>query len=119
MDDDMRHRLDEHFEGKPHEDFGRKAWMQSDRNSSRWITTCPKEHIALNAKQFPVVAQTYFGVAQQCLMGLEGQPIIQKSGRMSKQSREVGCDVYGENLVKTILRGGGWTYHHSGINLQL
>jgi hypothetical protein len=28
-------------------------------------------------------------------------------------------DPYGENLVKATLPGGGWTYHHDGVNLQL
>ncbi len=27
--------------------------------------------------------------------------------------------MYGENLVKATLPGGGWTYHHNGINLRL
>ena len=27
--------------------------------------------------------------------------------------------MYGENLVKATLPGGGWTYHHNGINLQI
>ncbi len=56
MEDNKRHWLNKQFEGKPHEDFGRKAWTHSDRNNSAWIIACPKEHIALNAKQFPVVA---------------------------------------------------------------
>ena len=98
MDDIRRHRLNEHMRGKQTEDFGRKAWMQCDRNSSAWITACPKEHSSLNNKQFPVVCQTYFGVPQACLEGLKGQPILQK-------------------LVKATLPSGGWTYHHNGINL--
>ncbi len=52
----MRYKLNEHFKGKHSEDFDRKAWMQIDRNSSAWVTTYPKEHSALNAKQFPIVA---------------------------------------------------------------
>ena len=44
MDDIRRHRVNEHMKGKLHEDFGRKAWMQSDRNNNAWVTTCPKEH---------------------------------------------------------------------------
>ena len=36
-------------------DFGRKAWMQSDKSSSAWVTACPKEHNGLNARQSPVV----------------------------------------------------------------
>ncbi len=27
--------------------------------------------------------------------------------------------MYGKNLVKATLPGGGWIYHHNGINLQL
>jgi hypothetical protein len=64
MDDNMRHRVNEHMKGKQHEDFGRKAWMQCDRNINAWVTTCPKEHILLNVSQFPVVCQKYFGVPQ-------------------------------------------------------
>jgi len=93
--------------------------MQIDRSSSAWVTTCPKEHSALNAKQFPVMAQTYFRVPQQCLEGMVGQAILQKSGKRGGQQRETLCDPYGENLVKATLPGGGWTYHHNGINLQL
>ena len=55
MDDKRRHRVSEHMKGKEHDDFGRKAWLQSDRNSNAWVTSCPKEHISLNAEQFPVV----------------------------------------------------------------
>jgi hypothetical protein len=65
------------------------------------------------------MAQTYFGVPQQCLEGVVGQTILQKSGRRGRQQRETLCDPYGENLVKATLPGGGWTYHHNGINLQL
>ncbi len=46
--------------------------MQSDKNNSAWVTSCPKEHSALNASQFPVVCQTCFGVPQTCLEGLKG-----------------------------------------------
>ena len=44
---------------------------------------------------------------------------MQKSGRRGRRNRETECDVYAENLVKGTLPGGGWTYHHNGINLQL
>jgi len=93
--------------------------MQSDRNNSAWVTACPKEHSSLSASQLPVVCQTYFGVPQTCLEGLQGQVILQKSGRRGRRDRETECDMYGENLVKATLPGGGWTYHHNGINLQL
>jgi hypothetical protein len=70
--------------------------------SSTWVRACPTKHIALNAKQFSVVAQTYFGVGQACLVGLVGQKIRQKAGR-GKTVRETECDTYGENLVKATL----------------
>jgi hypothetical protein len=107
MEDSLRHGLNEHMKGKPHDDFGRKAWIQSDINNSAWVTTCPKEHSALNAHQFSVVAQTYFGVPHKCLEGMKGQPILQKSGRRGRQNRETECDVFGENQVKATLLGGG------------
>ena len=84
--------------------------LQSDRNSNAWVTKFPKEHSSLNAGQFPVVCQTYFEVPQTCLEELEGQPILQKSGRRGRRSKEIACDAYGENLVKATLPGGGWTY---------
>ena len=46
-----------------HADFGKKTWIPADMMSNTWVTTCPKEHIALNARQFPVVARTYFVTA--------------------------------------------------------
>jgi hypothetical protein len=116
MDDNRRHKVSEHVKSKQHEDFGRKAWMQSDRNSNAWVIACPKEHDSLSASQFPMVCQTYFGVPQTCLQGLQGQDILQKSGRRGRRNRETECDMYGENLVKVTLPGGGW---HNGINLHL
>ena len=93
MDDSRRHRVHEHMKNKEQDNFGRKAWLQSDKNNSAWVTSCPKEHSSQDAKQFPVVCQTYFGVAQTCLEGLEGQPILQKAGRMGRRSRENPCDA--------------------------
>ncbi len=119
MDDIMRHMMDMIMKARDHKEFARKAWMQCDRSSSAWVTACPKEHNALNARQFPIVAQTYFGVAQVCLEGMVGQKILQKSGRGGRIQRETACDAYGENLVKATLPGGCWTYHHDGINVQL
>ncbi len=49
MDDNKRHRVSEHMKSKQHEDFGRKAWMQGDRNINAWVTACPKEHNSLSA----------------------------------------------------------------------
>ena len=62
MDENKMHRVNEHMKFKEKEDFGRKAWMQIDKSSNAWVTACPKEHSYLNADQFPVVCQTYFGV---------------------------------------------------------
>ena len=119
MDESRRHRFNEHMKGNQQEDVERKAWMQSDRNSNAWVTTCPKEHNSPNAGQFHVVCQTYFGVPQTSMERLQGQTILQKSGRRGRRNRDTECDVYGENLIKATLPGGGWTYHHNGINLQL
>jgi hypothetical protein len=66
--------------------------MQSDKSSNAWVTVCPKEHSGLNARQFPVVVQTYFGVEQQCLTGLVGQYIRQKA-RGGRKDRETDCDA--------------------------
>jgi len=66
--------------------FGRKAWMQSDKSSRAWVTDCPKGHNGLNARQFPLVVHAYFGVEQQCLTGLVGQYIRQKSRRREEGS---------------------------------
>jgi hypothetical protein len=76
MDNIKRYKLNEHLTNKQSDDFSRKAWMQIDRNSNAWVTACPKENNAPNSKQFPIVVQTYFGVAQQCLASLESQPIL-------------------------------------------
>jgi len=72
----------------------------------------------LNARQFPVVAQTYFGVKQRCLEGLVGQSIRQKSGG-NRPNIQTTCDAYGENLVKSTLLELRWTYHHDAINLYI
>ncbi len=84
LEDSRRHMLTAHMTAKHHEDFGRKAWIQCDRSSSAWVTSCPKEQSALNSRQLPVVCQTYFGVPQTCQAGLQGHPILQKSGRKGK-----------------------------------
>ena len=73
MDDNRRHIVSEHMKSKQHEDFGRKAWMQSDRNNNTWVTTCPKELSSLNAGYFSVVYQTYFGVRVTYLLGGNGR----------------------------------------------
>ena len=47
------------------------------------------------------------------------QKFLQKLGKGGRSQRETICDAFGENLVKATLPGGGWTYHHDGINVQL
>jgi hypothetical protein len=44
------------------DNFEKKAWIQEDKSSNTWVWICPKEHCGLNARQFLVVVQTYFGV---------------------------------------------------------
>ena len=102
--DTGRNEKDEDRQRNKARDFGRKACVQADMMSITWVTTCPKEHIALNARQFHVVAQTYFGVGQTCLTGLIGQTIRQKA-RRGKKVREMECDAYGEKMVKATLLG--------------
>jgi hypothetical protein len=77
-----------------HNNFERKALYQSYKFNNAWVWTCLKEHNKLNARQFPVVAQTYFGVRQECLQGLEGLTIQQKAGG-GKDDILSECDPYG------------------------
>jgi len=114
----MRTQLDRHIRQWDHTDFGRLAWIQSDKSSSAWVTTCHKEHNKLTDRQFPVVAQTYFGVGQQCLVGLVRLHIRQKT-RRGKEFRETECDAFGENLVQATLPRARWALHHDAINLQV
>jgi hypothetical protein len=102
LDETRRVKIDKDIRGRDQTDFGRKAWIQADEMSSSWVTACPKERSALNARQFRVVVQTYFGVGQSCLVGLFGQEIRQKAGR-GMSIMETECDAYGENLVKATL----------------
>ena len=104
LDETRRVKIDNDIRRRDHMDFGKKAWIQADKMSSSWVTACPKEHSALNARQFPVVVQTHFEVGQSCLVGLVGQAIRQKAGR-GMSVRETECDAYGENLVKATLPG--------------
>jgi len=65
-------------------DFGRKAWMHSDKSSNTWVAKGPKEHNGRNARKFVVVVQTYFGVGLQCLTRLVGQYIRQNASKGRK-----------------------------------
>ena len=67
LEESRRERVGREISKRDPADFGRKAWMQSDKTSSAWVTTCPKEHNGLNPRQFPVVVQTYFGVRRKFL----------------------------------------------------
>ena len=95
LDETRRIRIDNELRKRDQTGFGRKAWIQADKISGSWVTAFPKEHSALNATQFPVVVQKYFGVGQSCLVGLVGQTIRQKAGR-GKSVRGTECDAYGE-----------------------
>jgi len=107
-----------HLNDRRHDNFGRKAWFQSNKSSSAWVWTCPKEHSRRNARQFSIVVQIYFGVRQEFLRGLEGHAIPQKVGGGRDEKKSL-CDPFGENLVKATLSGSGWTYHHNEINGQI
>ena len=65
-----------------------------------------------------MVVQTYFGMGQQCLVGLVGRQIQQKAER-GEDVGEAECDAYGGNLVKATLPRAGWALHHDAINLQV
>ena len=49
--------------------------------------------------------------------GTTGATYLAEIRTEGKRTRETECDAYGENLVKATLPGGGWVYHHNGINL--
>ena len=56
LDETRRMKINNEIKRRDHADFGRKAWAQADKMSNTWVTSCPKEYIALNARQIPVVA---------------------------------------------------------------
>jgi len=58
----IRHYVDSTLRARPHANFERKAWMQSDKTNNAWVWAYPRGDLLLNARQFPVVAQTFFGV---------------------------------------------------------
>ena len=58
LDETRRMKIDREIMRRDHTDFGRTAWIQATTMSNTWVTSCPEEHNALNARQFPVVAQT-------------------------------------------------------------
>ena len=84
--------------------FDSKAWVHANEFNSAWVWSCPKEHCILNAREFLVVAHTYFGVRHECLRGLEGHAIRQKSGGGRDDTISL-CDPFEENLVKATLPG--------------
>ena len=92
-DESKKQWLRSHLQERNNNNFERKAWYQSDKTSGVWVCTCPKEYCRLNARQFPVVAQTYFGVKQECHRGLEGMDIQHKS-REGREDMKITCDPY-------------------------
>jgi hypothetical protein len=50
LEESRRDRLGKEISQRDQSDFGRKAWMQSDKSSNAWVTVCPKEHNGLNAR---------------------------------------------------------------------
>ena len=101
-----KHYVDTQLRERNHYNFERKIWIQSEKNNNAWVWACPKGDLLLNAMQFPVNAQTYFGDKQQCVYGLVGQTIRQKLGG-GIPNRQTRCDALGENMVKATLPGSG------------
>ena len=58
LDETRRVKIDNDIRKRDETDFDRKAWIQADKMNISWVTACPKEHSALNARQFHVVVQT-------------------------------------------------------------
>jgi hypothetical protein len=56
LDETRRIKIDKEIRKRDYTDFGMKAWIHANMMSSSWLTTCPKDHSALNTRQFPVVA---------------------------------------------------------------
>ena len=50
VEESRKTQLDRQIRQRDHTDFGRKAWIQSDKSSSAWVTTCPKKHSRLTEK---------------------------------------------------------------------
>jgi hypothetical protein len=94
------------LKNKSHDNFERKAWYKSDKFNNVWIWTCPKEHNWLNARRFPVVEHTYYGVIQEGLRGLEGGSTKVMRWEIREDTTST-CDPFGENLVKANLHGSG------------
>jgi len=91
MDDNRRHRVNEHIKDKQHAGFGSKAWMQSDRNNNAWVTTCPKEQSSLSAGQFLVVCQTcLLRGAADMPRGTEKTPYLAKIWAEREEESEDG-----------------------------
>jgi hypothetical protein len=102
LDENKKTWVDRELLPRPHDDFARKASMQTNKSSSACVWACPKRHNLLNERQFSVVAERFFGVAQECLKDLTRKTIQQKfgGGRDDKTAR---CDACGENSVKATL----------------
>jgi len=79
MDDNRAKKITRTVQASQGDDFARKAWFQADKNNSARVWACPKDHNLLSDRQFPVLAQTYGGDKQTCLVGLTRLPIRQKA----------------------------------------
>ncbi len=64
------------------------------------------------------MAQIYFGVLHGCLVELVGHTIRHKTGA-GRQDIGVTCDAHVENIIKAVLPGSGWTYHHDEVSKQV
>jgi len=42
--------VDRELMPRPHDDFVRKAWMQTDKSSNAWVWAGPKEHCRINER---------------------------------------------------------------------
>ncbi len=50
LEESMRDMLGREISQRDQSDFGRKAWVQSNKSSNASVTSCPKEHIGLNGR---------------------------------------------------------------------
>jgi len=107
IDDIKRQKIERQMKEVGHSEFQRKSWMQIDMPSSAWATACPKEHSALNARHFLVVAQTYFGVPQQCLEGVVGHAILANLGKREGSYEKHYANPTERTWSKPLSREGG------------
>ena len=78
MDDIRRHMMDKIMKARDHKEFAKKG-IDAMREKQQRLSYGVPERAQRVERQFPIVAQTYFGVARECLEGMVGQKILQKS----------------------------------------